>query len=206
MRPTRLDRGSPLPLAAGRELTHYRLVERIGEGGMGVAWKATDTSLGRDVAIKVLPEAFARDPERMARFEREARILASLNHPHIASIYGLASAEGVRFLAMELVEGEDLAARVARGPLPLIEALEIARQIAHALETAHKKGIIHRDLKPANVKVTPEGQVKVLDFGLAKALEGEAAPPPSSSMMSQSPTITGPMTGANVILGTAAYM
>jgi serine/threonine-protein kinase len=172
---------------------------------MGVVWKATDTTLGRDVAIKVLPDTFAHDPERMARFEREARLLASLNHPHIASIYGLASADGVRFLAMELVEGEDLAVRVAQGPVPVVEALEIARQIAEALEAAHEKGVIHRDLKPANVKVTPVGQVKVLDFGLAKALEGETTVA-SSSAMSQSPTITGPMTGANVILGTAAYM
>jgi serine/threonine-protein kinase len=172
---------------------------------MGVVWKATDTTLGRDVAIKVLPDTFAHDPERMARFEREARVLASLNHPHIAAIYGVGSADGVRFLAMELVEGEDLAARIAQGPVPVVEALETARQIAEALEAAHEKGVIHRDLKPANVKVTPDGQVKVLDFGLAKALEGET-PVASSSAMSQSPTITGPMTGANVILGTAAYM
>jgi serine/threonine-protein kinase len=170
-----------------------------------VVWRATDTTLGRDVAIKVLPEAFARDPERMARFEREARLLASLNHPHIAAIYGVGSADGTRFLAMELVEGEDLAARIAHGPVPVIEALEMARQMAEALEAAHEKGVIHRDLKPANVKVTPDGQVKVLDFGLAKALEGESSVA-SSSAMSQSPTITGPMTGANVILGTAAYM
>ena len=172
---------------------------------MGVVWRATDTTLGRDVAIKVLPEGFARDAERMARFEREAKILASLNHPHVAAIYGLASDAGVRFLAMELIEGEDLGEKLARGPLPIIESLEIARQVAEALEAAHEKGIIHRDLKPANVKVTPDGQVKVLDFGLAKALEGEAAAAPSSAL-SQSPTITGLMTGANVILGTAAYM
>ncbi|MEK7330434.1 MAG: serine/threonine-protein kinase, partial [Candidatus Eisenbacteria bacterium] len=185
-------------------MSHYRLVEQIGEGGMGVVWKAVDSTLGREVAIKVLPEAFARDPERMARFEREARLLASLNHPHIASIYGLDSADGVRFLAMELVEGEDFAARLAGGAVPLAEALPVARQIAEALEAAHEKGVIHRDLKPANIKLTPGGQVKVLDFGLAKALEGEASA--ASSALSQSPTITGPMTGANVILGTAAYM
>ncbi len=172
---------------------------------MGVVWKATDTTLGRDVAIKVLPEAFARDPERMARFEREARLLASLNHGNIASIYGVGSADGVRFLAMELVEGEDLAARIAHGPVPVVEALELARQIAGALEAAHEKGVIHRDLKPANVKVAADGAVKVLDFGLAKALEGDSAVA-GTSAMSQSPTITGPMTGANVILGTAAYM
>ena len=194
-----------MSLSPGRDLSHYRLVEQIGEGGMGVVWRATDTTLARDVAIKVLPEAFAGDPERMARFEREARVLASLNHPSIAAIYGVGSADGVRFLAMELVEGDDLAARIAQGPVPVIEALEMARQIAEALEAAHEKGVVHRDLKPANVKVTRDGQVKVLDFGLAKALEGETAAA-GSSAMSQSPTITGPMTGANVILGTAAYM
>jgi eukaryotic-like serine/threonine-protein kinase len=172
---------------------------------MGVVWKATDQTLGRAVAIKVLPEAFAQDPERMARFEREARLLASLNHPHIASIYGVGSADGVRFLAMELVEGDDLAVRLSRGAIPVAETIEIARQVAEALETAHEKGIIHRDLKPANVKLTSEGQVKVLDFGLAKALDDEA-PASGSSMMSHSPTLTSPMTGANVILGTAAYM
>ena len=192
--------------APGRDLSHYRLIEPIGEGGMGVVWKASDTTLHRDVAIKVLPDLFAHDPERLARFEREARVLASLNHPHIASIFGLHTADGVRFLAMELVEGEDLAQRLARGPLPLAEALPLALQIAQALELAHEKGIIHRDLKPANVKLTGAGDAKVLDFGLAKALEGETGRPSSSSVMSQSPTITGPMTGVNVLLGTAAYM
>ena len=194
-----------MSLAPGRDLSHYRLVEQIGEGGMGVVWRATDTTLGRDVAIKVLPELFAGDPERMARFEREARLLASLNHPHIASIFGVGSAAGVRFLAMELVEGDDLATRVARGPIPVAEAVEIARQIAEALEAAHEKGVIHRDLKPANVKLTTEGEVKVLDFGLAKALEGDASIS-GEVAMTRSPTITSPMTAANVILGTAAYM
>ena len=194
-----------MSLVPGRELSHYRLVEQIGEGGMGVVWRATDTTLGRDVAIKVLPEAFSTDPERMARFEREARMLASLNHPNIAAIYGVGSAGGVRFLAMELVTGDDLAARLTHGPVPVVEALELTRQVAEALEAAHEKGIIHRDLKPANVKVTPDGHVKVLDFGLAKAMEGEASAA-SASAMSYSPTITGPMTAANVILGTAAYM
>ncbi len=172
---------------------------------MGVVWRATDTTLGRDVAIKVLPTAFAQDPERMARFEREARVLASLNHPHIASIYGVGSSEGMRFLAMELVDGDDLAVRIAGGPIPVAEAVEIARQIAEALEAAHEKGVIHRDLKPANVKLTADGRVKVLDFGLAKALEGDVATS-SEIAITRSPTLTSPMTAANVILGTAAYM
>jgi len=195
-----------MSLTSGRSLNHYRLIDPIGEGGMGVVWRATDSELGRDVAIKVLPDLFVNDPERLARFEREARLLASLNHPHIASIFGLHSADGVRFLAMELVEGEDLAQRIEHGPLPVAEALPLALQIAQALEHAHEKGVIHRDLKPANVKLTSGGQAKVLDFGLAKALEGDASRPASSAMMSQSPTITGHLTGANVLLGTAAYM
>ena len=173
---------------------------------MGVVWRATDTTLGRDVAIKVLPEAVARDPERMARFEREARLLASLNHPNIAAIYGVGAEEGVRFLAMELVEGDDLAVRIAQGPVPVVETIEMARQIAEALEFAHEKGIVHRDLKPANVKVTPDGIVKVLDFGLAKAIVGD----PSNSGPTSTPTILPTMTSAGtavgMILGTAAYM
>jgi hypothetical protein len=195
-----------MSLSPGRSLSHYRLVEPIGEGGMGVVWRATDSTLGRDVAIKVLPDAFASDPERMARFEREAKLLASLNHPNIASVFGLHSADGVRFLAMELVEGEDLAQRLKRGAIPLAEALPIALEISQALEHAHERGVIHRDLKPANVKLTQDGKAKVLDFGLAKALEGEGMTAASASGLTQSPTITGPMTGANVLLGTAAYM
>jgi serine/threonine-protein kinase len=195
-----------MPLTPAQSLSHYRLIEPIGEGGMGVVWRATDSALGRDVAIKVLPDEFAADPERLARFEREARLLAALNHPNVASIYGLHSADGVRFLAMELVEGEDLAQRLKRGAVPVAEALPLALQIAQALEHAHEKGVIHRDLKPSNIKLTSGGQAKVLDFGLAKALEGEVARPVSSSMISQSPTITGHMTGMNVLLGTAAYM
>src|SRR3990172_7374982 len=135
-----------MSLSPGRDLSHHRLIAPIGEGGMGVVWKASDTTLEREVAIKVLPDLFAHDPERLARFEREARLLASLNHPHVASIYGLHTADGVRFLAMELVEGEDLAHRLARGPIPAAEALPLALQIAQALEHAHEKGIIHRDL------------------------------------------------------------
>jgi serine/threonine protein kinase len=193
----------------GKTLAHYDVVEKIGAGGMGEVYRATDKKLGRDVALKLLPPAFAANPDRMARFEREARVLASLNHPGIAAIYGLEEEAGHRFLAMELAEGEDLAERIARGPIPVAEALEIARQITSALEAAHERGIVHRDLKPANIKVDPGGQVKILDFGLAKAIED-----PSTSGVSESaehsPTLTSPvtdaLTGAHVILGTAAYM
>jgi serine/threonine-protein kinase len=171
---------------------------------MGEVYRATDTRLGRDVAIKALPADVAHDKERLARFEREAKVLASLNHPNIAAIYGLEEAEGMPFLAMELVEGEDLAERLKRGPLPVGEALGLARQIAEGLEEAHDKGIVHRDLKPANVKVTPEGKVKILDFGLAKAWAAEASG--SSPDVSQSPTRTHSGTQAGTILGTAAYM
>jgi len=186
----------------GKTLSHYKIIEKIGQGGMGVVYRAEDTNLSREVAIKVLPEQFTKDPQRLARFEREAKLLAQLNHPNIAAIYGLEEADGVRFLALELVEGETLAERVAKGPLPVKETLEICRQIAEGVEAAHEKGVIHRDLKPANVKVTPEGKVKILDFGLAKAFEGEAP----VSDISQSPTLTEEMTRAGVILGTAAYM
>jgi serine/threonine-protein kinase len=149
-------------------IAHYRITAKLGEGGMGEVWRATDTKLNRNVAIKILPEAFANDADRMARFEREAQVLASLNHPNIAAIYGVEE----RALIMELVEGETL-----QGAQPMETALLIARQIAEALEYAHEKGIVHRDLKPANIKVTPEGRAKVLDFGLAKALSGEARQP-----------------------------
>ena len=169
---------------------------------MGVVYRAQDTNLSREVAIKVLPEQFTKDPQRLARFEREAKLLASLNHPNIAAIYGLEEADGVRLLSLELVEGETLAERVAKGPVPVEETLEICRQIAEGVEAAHEKGVIHRDLKPANVKVTPEGKVKILDFGLAKAFEDEV----SFTDISQSPTLTEEMTRAGVILGTAAYM
>ncbi len=186
----------------GTTLSHYKVLEKIGQGGMGEVYRAEDTNLSREVAIKVLPEQFTQDPQRLARFEREAKLLAQLNHPNIAAIYGLEEAEGVRFLALELVPGETLAERVAKGPVPVEEALEICRQIAEGVEAAHEKGIIHRDLKPANVKVTPEGKVKILDFGLAKAFEDEAP----VTDISQSPTLTEGMTQAGVILGTAAYM
>ena len=173
---------------------------------MGVVYRATDTRLKRDVALKVLPKAFTRNRERLARFEREARLLAQLQHPNIASIHGLEESGGVRALVMELVEGENLAERLQRGPLPLDEALAFARQIAEALEEAHEKGIVHRDLKPANIAVTAEGKVKVLDFGLAKAFSGEASGSGPSGDSSRSPTLTAQATGAGVILGTLAYM
>ena len=191
----------PRGLASGQQILHYRLSEKLGEGGMGVVWKATDTTLDRQVAIKVLPAAFAADPERMARFEREARLLASLNHPNIATVFSVHTVEGVRYLTMELVPGDDLVQRIAAGPTPVAEAIEIARQIALALEAAHDSGVIHRDLKPANVRITPEGRVKVLDFGLAKALEAST----SSPALSQSPTFAGTM-ASGMIIGTAAYM
>jgi len=186
----------------GKTLSHYKVIEKIGQGGMGEVYRAEDTNLSRDVAIKVLPEQFTKDPQRLARFEREAKLLAQLNHPNIAAIYGFEKAEGVHFLALELVPGETLAEKVAKGPLPVEEALEICRQIAEGVEAAHAKGVIHRDLKPANVKVTPEGKVKILDFGLAKAFEEETP----VTDISQSPTLTEEMTRAGVILGTAAYM
>jgi len=199
-------------LSSGSRIGSYEITGPLGEGGMGVVYRATDSKLKREVAIKVLPEAFAADADRLARFEREAQVLAQLQHPNIASIYGLEEAHGVRALVLELVEGEDLAERLKRGALPLDEALSFARQIAEALEAAHEKGIVHRDLKPGNVKLTPEGKVKVLDFGLAKALD---APPGSASAadLARSPTIMNSptMTAAHgtqmgVILGTAAYM
>jgi serine/threonine-protein kinase len=189
---------------SGSVLSHYRLIEKIGEGGMGVVWRALDTTLDREVAIKILPEAFAEQVDRLARFEREAKLLASLNHPNIATIHGLYEQEGLRFLAMELVPGEDLASRLSRGPVPLDEALAFAGQIADALETAHDSGVIHRDLKPTNIRVTPGGKVKVLDFGLAKA--GETQRAPAETDPSLSPTVTSVGSVAGVILGTAAYM
>ena len=175
---------------------------------MGQVYRARDTKLNRDVALKILPDVFATDPDRLARFTREAQTLASLNHPNIAHIHGLEESGGVRALVMELVEGEDLSQRIARGPIPVDEALPIARQIAEALEAAHEQGIIHRDLKPANIKVRPDGTVKVLDFGLAKAMEqGSGIGDQGSGALANSPTITTPaMTQAGIILGTAAYM
>ncbi|MGD8441060.1 MAG: serine/threonine-protein kinase, partial [Holophagae bacterium] len=215
----------------GTSLAHFEIGSKLGEGGMGEVWLADDTKLGRQVALKILPADVAGDAERMARFEREAKVLASLNHQNIAHLYGLESVEvgfgedtaassesiasgtgsgtgsgskasATTFLVMELVEGEDLSARIERGPVPLDEAVSIALQIAEALEAAHEQGIVHRDLKPANIKIRPDGTVKVLDFGLAKAWDaqnGDASP-------SMSPTLTQHATAAGVILGTAAYM
>ena len=187
-----------MSLSSGTRLGPYEILGLIGAGGMGEVYRARDTRLNRHVAIKVLPDLFADDPERLARFEREAQVLASLNHPHIAHVHGREEAGRVRALVMELVEGETLAQKIARGPLPLDEALAIARQIAEALETAHEQAIVHRDLKPANIKITPDDTVKVLDFGLAKALE--------TSGDSASAAVTAAGTQAGVILGTAAYM
>jgi serine/threonine-protein kinase len=199
-------------LTTGQRLGAYAVVAPLGAGGMGEVWRATDTRLARDVALKLLPAAFASDPDRLARFEREAKLLAALSHTHIAGLYALeeatldGSASPVRFLAMELAEGEDLAERLRRGAIPADEAIAIARQIAEALEAAHEKGIVHRDLKPANVKLSPEGHVKVLDFGLAKAWGGDGDAAPESSDWSRSPTLARTGTAAGLILGTAAYM
>ena len=188
-------------LSSGTRLGHYEVLSKLGEGGMGEVYRARDTRLKRDVALKVLPADVAGDIERLARFQREAEVLASLNHPHIAHIHGVEESNGTTALIMELVEGEDLAHRIARGPIPIDDALPIAQQIADALEAAHEQGIIHRDLKPANIKVRPDGMVKVLDFGLAKALDTKAR------SAAAEPTITSPaMTMRGMILGTASYM
>ena len=191
-----------MALAAGSQLGPYEVIEPIGAGGMGEVYRARDTKLGRDVAIKVLPEEFARDKERLDRFQREAKLLAQLNHTNVATLYGFEESDGQRFLAMELVEGETLADRIARGPIPIDEAILLFIQIAEGLEAAHEKAIIHRDLKPANVKLTPDDDIKILDFGLAKAFAEEMTEPDSS----MSPTLTRGATRAGIILGTAAYM
>ena len=201
-----------MPLSPGIRLGHYAVTALLGEGGMGQVWQATDTQLNREVALKILPDAFAADPDRLARFKREAQILASLNHPNIAAIYGIeesepsttegtSSGQEVRALVLELVEGPTLADRIKQGPIPVDDALPIARQIAEALEAAHEAGVIHRDLKPANIKVREDGTVKVLDFGLAKALD-----PNPEGDSSESPTLTAAATKMGVIMGTATYM
>src|SRR5215475_4700398 len=190
-----------MPLTIGTQLASHEITALLGKGGMGEVYRARDLKLKREVAIKILPEEFSRDADRVSRFQREAEVLASLNHPNIAAIYGLQEANETLFLVLELVEGETLADRIARGPIPVEEALDIAKSICEALEAAHEKGIIHRDLKPANIKITPEGKVKVLDFGLAKAMSGTA----TATTLSNSPTlVSGSMGG--MIVGTAAYM
>ena len=191
-----------MQLTPGTKLAEYEILASIGAGGMGEVYRARDTKLGREVAIKVLPAAFAEDRERLARFEREARLLASLNHPNIATIHDLEVSDGVHFLVLEFVPGETLAERIKRGPIPVDEALPLFKQIAEGLEAAHEKGVIHRDLKPANVKVTPDGGIKILDFGLAKAMAGEAP----DQGLSESPTMTRGATEAGILLGTAPYM
>ena len=191
-------------LAPGTRIGPYEITDQIGVGGMGEVYRATDINLARQVALKVLPSEVATDSERLARFDREARTLAALNHPNIAAIYGVERSGGGTTLVMELVEGPTLADRIIEGPIPIDEAIVIARQVAEAVEAAHEQGIVHRDLKPANVKLRPDGTVKVLDFGLAKTIEPAVVMSPGASM---SPTITTPaMTQAGIILGTAAYM
>jgi serine/threonine protein kinase len=186
----------------GRRLGIYQLQSLLGVGGMGEVYRARDTKLGRDVAVKILPRAFTSDPQRVARFDREARTLASLNHPNIGAIYGLEESDGIRALVLELVEGDTLTDRIRRSPVPVKETVAIVRQIAEALDAAHGRGVVHRDVKPANIKIAPDGVVKVLDFGLAKAVAGDAAAPD----LSQSPTVTAGATDEGVILGTAADM
>ncbi|MDH3459233.1 MAG: serine/threonine protein kinase, partial [Gemmatimonadota bacterium] len=188
-----------MAIGPGQTLLHYRLIEKVGEGGMGVVWKAVDTTLNRDVAIKILPDDVVADPDRPGRFEREARLLAALNHPNIAAVYGLHEA-GVHFIAMEFVDGETLAERLTRGALPLGDTLEIATQIAEALEAAHDRGIIHRDLKPANIKIRPDGALKVLDFGLARAPAAESIDGVSHDAVTVTETLAG------TIMGTVPYM
>src|SRR5881296_2597474 len=202
-----------MAITIGRQLGFLQITAILGRGGMGEVYRARDTKLKREVAIKILPEEFSRDPDRVARFQREAEVLASLNHPNIAAIHSLEEAEGSRFLVLEFVEGETLAERIRRGAIPVEEALNMARCICEALEVAHEKGIMHRDLKPANIKLTPDGKVKVLDFGLAKAIASDPSPGasrrplPEGEAFSNSPTLLSmAATTAGVILGTAAYM
>src|SRR5262245_12796441 len=191
-------------LTVGTRVGGFEIVELIGSGGMGQVYRARDAKLGREVALKILPDLFADDPERVGRFRREAQVLASLNHPHIAQIHGFEDSGATHALVMELVEGPTLAERIASGPIDVRDAIPIARQLADALEAAHEQGIVHRDLKPANIKVRDDGTVKVLDFGLAKALAPQDAGAAPDSM--HSPTLTARSTQLGVILGTAAYM
>ncbi|HKW14238.1 MAG TPA: serine/threonine-protein kinase, partial [Candidatus Krumholzibacteria bacterium] len=193
-----------MSLSPGTRLGSYEVLSHLGAGGMGEVYRARDTRLGRDVAIKTLPEEFAQDVERLSRFEREARVLASLTHSNIAAIHGVEEVEARRYLVLEFVDGETLAQRLSRGPLPVDEAIDICRDIAAGVEAAHENGVVHRDLKPGNIIITPSGQVKVLDFGLATASGATATG--SNPNLSHSPTMTHQATRAGVILGTAAYM
>jgi serine/threonine protein kinase len=190
-------------LSEGARFGPFEVVAKLGEGGMGEVYRARDTRLKREVAIKVLPDGFATDPERLARFHREAELLASLNHPNIAAIYGLEQADDLTALVLELIEGDTLADRLARGPMRFNDAMAIARQLVEALDAAHGRGVIHRDLKPANIKITPDDKVKVLDFGLAAVVQSSGA---HDVNVTHSPTLTLGATRAGVILGTAAYM
>src|SRR6476619_7075061 len=190
-----------MPLTSGTRIGQYEIVAAIGQGGMGEVYRARDTRLTRDVAIKVLPDLWAHDADRLARFQREAELLATLNHPHVAAIYGLEETETATAIVMELVDGETLAERIARGPMAIDDVVIVARQVADALEAAHERGIIHRDLKPSNIKITAADSVKVLDFGLAKLTETATA----GSSLSMSPTLSVPGTYAGMILGTADY-
>ena len=191
-----------MSIAAGTRFGAYELTGLIGAGGMGEVYRATDKQLGRQVAIKTLPESLATDPDRLARFEREAKLLAALNHPHIAAVYSLDRHAGTLYLAMELVEGASLEEKLKSGAMSVADALPLALQIAQALEAAHEKGVIHRDLKPANIMLTPAGLVKVLDFGLAKAFSAD----PVKATAAQSPALSLAMTQQGIILGTAGYM
>ena len=191
-----------MPIEPGHKLLHYHLTEKLGEGGMGVVWRARDTNLDREVAIKVLPASLAEDRERITRFQREARLLASVNHPNIAAVHDFNNVDDLRFLVMEYVDGETLGDRLERGPLQVDDALAVAKQIAEALEVAHGNGVIHRDLKPGNVMLRTDGTVKVLDFGLAKELQ----PATSTDGGTMSPTFTADFTTPGLVLGTAAYM
>src|SRR5215467_2487397 len=193
-----------MALTIGTQLGSHEITALLGKGGMGEVYRARDLKLKREVAIKILPTEFAEDTDRVSRFQREAELLASLNHPNIAAIYDLEEANATRFLVLELIEGETLAERIHQGPIPLEDSLDIAKRICEALEAAHEKGIVHRDLKPANVKVTPDGKVKVLDFGLAKAVESTS----NNTALSNSPTLVNSLgaTNAGMIIGTAAYM